>query len=424
MPQPGQGRLAAEAGIARAYWWWLFGTVWTLLGTQILSFGLSWAASENGGAAAGLVLTAITLPRVLLSLHGGVAADRAGPWKMMVRMDGCMFCVSAAAAVLMFWLGTPLWLLLATAALLGTADAFYRPAAGSYPRVLTPGSSLLRATAARQALIQLTAAAGPAAGGVVVVWLTLGGSAAAAAVGYLFMFLVLLSLRRSVPAPSPATAAAVVRRSVLRDAADGLRMAWVRPEIRAVLGLLAAISGLVLPLTTLLVPLLARSREWDAAAAGTVSGCFAAGMAVAVLLIVGRGRRAFGRVPPVAGLLLCGLAMVGLACGQAVWLCGAFAVAAGLGTGIFSGKVAPLMLVGVPESHTGRIQAAAVLAQMLPLLGANILLGWISDAVGPAPVIAGCGAATALIAALCLTRRPLRELGRQLLEAPQAVGSA
>jgi MFS family permease len=426
-----KGVPAAEAGISPSYWWWLFGTVWTLLGTQILSFGLSWAASGKGGAAAGLVLTAVTLPRVVFALHGGVAADRSGPWKMMIRMDGVMFCVSAAAAALVFSLGTPLWLLLGTAAVLGTADAFYRPASGSFPRFLTPGTSLLRATAARQALIQLTAAAGPAAGGVVVAWLTLGGSAAAAAVGYLFMFLVLLSLGRaaiaatgtiggaglaapeSAPAHAPVTAPVTSpHRSILREAADGLRLAWSLPQVRAVLGLLAAVSGLVLPLTTLLVPLLARNRGWDAAAAGTVSGGYAAGMAVVVLLIVVRGQRALAWFPPVAGLVLCGGAMVAMAWVPGMWLCCVLSVVAGLGTGVFSAKAAPLLLLLVPESHLGRMQSVALLAQMLPLLVANNVLGWMSDAIGPAMVIASCGAATALVAGCCLGNPALRGLGR------------
>lgn len=426
MPRPGFVPPAAVAErLPASYSWWLFGTVWTLLGTQVLSFGLSWSASDLGGTAAGLVLTAITLPRVLLALHGGVAADRAGPWKLMVVTDGIMFLVSALAAVLAFILGTPLWLLLSAAAIVGTADAFYRPASGTFPRLLTPGPALLRATAARQALIQLTAAAGPAAGGFVVAWLTLGGSAAAAAAGYLLMFTVLLCLRRAVPAarrpalsPSPAPDASpetrpAARSSMLREAADGLRVAWRLTQIRAVLGLLAAVSGLVLPLTTLLVPLLGRSRGWDAAAAGTVAGCYAAGMAVVVLLIVARGHRALARVTPVAGLALCGAAMMGLAWVPNPWLCGALAAVAGLGTGVFSGKVAPLMLTLVPETHVGRIQSAAVLAQMIPLLLANNLLGWISDAMGPAPTIACCGLATAAIAAFCLSRPSLRNLGQQ-----------
>ena len=212
-------------------------------------------------------------------------------------------------------------------------------------------------------------------------------------------------------AGAPATAAPV-RRSVLREAADGLQLAWSLPQVRAVLGLLAAVSGLVLPLTTLLVPLLARSRGWDAAAAGTVAGGYAAGMAVIVLIIVARGQRAFAWFPPVAGLVLCGGAMLAMACVPGVWLCGGLAVVAGLGTGVFSAKAAPLLLLAVPESHVGRIQSVALLAQMVPLLVANNLLGWLSEASSPTAVIAGCGTATALIAGCFLGRPSLRGLGR------------
>lgn len=40
-------------------------------------FALGWAASGYGGAATGLVVAAITVPRTVLMLLGGAVADRA-----------------------------------------------------------------------------------------------------------------------------------------------------------------------------------------------------------------------------------------------------------------------------------------------------------------------------------------------------------
>ena len=51
---------------------------------------MTWAAASLGGVLAGLVLTAINLPRVLLLLVGGAVADRAGPFRVLLIGDGVM----------------------------------------------------------------------------------------------------------------------------------------------------------------------------------------------------------------------------------------------------------------------------------------------------------------------------------------------
>jgi hypothetical protein len=57
----------------------------------------------------------------------------------------------------------------------------------------------------------------------------------------------------------------------------------------------------------------------------------------------------------------------------AVHACSAIA---GLGTGLFSTRIGPLVLRSAPEEFTSRMQAINVLAQALPLLATNNLLGW------------------------------------------------
>ncbi|MGD0561030.1 MAG: hypothetical protein ABSA93_39420 [Streptosporangiaceae bacterium] len=58
------------ARLPRSYLVWLGGAVVSQLGDAALYFALGWAASAHGGPAAGLVLSAINLPRTALLLAG------------------------------------------------------------------------------------------------------------------------------------------------------------------------------------------------------------------------------------------------------------------------------------------------------------------------------------------------------------------
>ncbi|MEU6078423.1 MFS transporter, partial [Micromonospora sp. NPDC047074] len=211
------------------YWIWLSGVLVSLLGSQVMAFGMTWVAAERGGAFAGLVLTAVNLPRVLLLLLGGALADRIGAWRVMITADATM----AAATVLLggalvVWGARPC-LLLAAAVVIGVVDAFYLPSSGSMPRRLVPAEGLARAVSARAAVGQVAAFVGPSAGGLVVATAGLAAAAFANAGTFAVMAFVLVALRpralRAAPPPPPGG-------RVLRHAADGLRIAWTDPLLR------------------------------------------------------------------------------------------------------------------------------------------------------------------------------------------------
>lgn len=395
--------------VPKSYWWWLFGTVWTLLGTQALSYALAWFAAGIDGSIAGLVLTSIALPRVLFALTGGSVADRVGAWRVMVVSDGSMIVLSAVIAVVAVSFGSRPWLLVAIGLLLGLVDAFYRPAAGSFPRLLAPDDALPRATAFRQITIQGVGLVGPALGGAVIALAGLQGSAIAAGIGYLVMFAVLLALRSAAynrPAPRKD------RSSLIKDALNGIRVAASSPVLRGLLGLLAVVTGFVLPLTTLLVPLLAHQRGWSVESAGIISGGYAGGLGVAAILVIVRGASALRWLPPVAGVVLTGLGMIVISLVTLPLLAFVSAVLAGFGAGLFSAKTAPALLLATPRTHVSRIQAIALLAQTVPLLVTNNLLGFIGEIFGSASVTFACGALVALIGVVALMRPSLRDVGR------------
>jgi len=331
-------------------------------GDAALYFALGWAASARGGPDAGLVLSAVSLPQTVLLLLGGVAGDRLGARRIMIAGDSIMLAAAAVLAAVSWRWGTPLALLVTAALVIGTVGAFYLPSSGSMPRQLVDDACLPRALALRQSGSQLTSMIGGPAGGALVALAGFTAASAADSVSFAAVLAALIAIRpRRTPPDVP-------RRNVLREAADGIRVAIRTPGLAALLLLVAGVAGFVIPATSLLVPLIARQHHWTAAVAG--------------------------------GELLIGLAPI-----KALAVAGA--VAMGVGTGTFTCNLGPVLMGTAPRSHLARIQALLGLAQSAALLVFNNVLGAVAHLTSAsgamitcASIVSACTLAALLVPAI------------------------
>ncbi|WP_037899088.1 MFS transporter [Streptomyces sp. NRRL S-350] len=407
------------AALPGPYLLWLAGAQAGLLGDAALYFALGWAASAHGGGAAGLVLTAITVPRTVLLLPGGAAADRFGARRVMVAADAVMLAATAALACVAGGAdgaggpgapGTPLWLLVVSAAVIGTVDAFLLPAAGSMPARLVPADRLPRALALRQAGGQSAVLIGAPLGGLLVAVGGLSGAAAADAVSFGVVLLVLLRVRPTPETP-PAVPGAVpgaASAGLLREAASGVRLAMGDPLLRAALLLTGAAAGALLPVVSLLGPLLARAHGWTAGTAGLVTGGQAAGVLAVAALVAWRGGLPRAGAGAAAGLCTAsaGIALLAPAAGPVPAVVGS--TVAGVGSGLFACHLGPLVLTGAPPSHLSRVQSLLTLVQSLALVLSNVLLGLLADRAGAALPTLLCALATAAAGLAALATPALR----------------
>jgi MFS family permease len=337
-------------------------------------FALGWAATAHGGGAAGLVLTAVTLPRTLLLLVGGAVADRFSARRILIVGDSAMLVMAVVVAVTTFSLGSPLWLLLAAGVVIGTIDAFYLPVSGSMPRRLVGTDGLDRAVGLNQSGTQLISLVGGSLGGALIALGGLGAAALFDGLTFVFAVVVVVLIRpRFDVEKSPE------RTNILREAAQGVSFSLSHPVLRPALLLTGVVAGFAIPVTSLLVPLIARENEWGAQAAGFVLGGQALG-ALAVALTVARwgalrypGRAAALSVVPMA------LGIASLAATHQAYLAVAAAVLFGAGLGVFVTHLGPLMLGASPETHLSRVQAVITLVQSLALVVTMNLLGRLAD---------------------------------------------
>ncbi|MFF1818548.1 MFS transporter [Kribbella sp. NPDC058245] len=385
------------------YWIWLFGAAVSLLGDLTITFAIGWSASKHGGSVAGLILLLAAAPRAALLLVGGAIGDRFGAPRVLLISCMAMFVVTAALVPATLAAGEPVWLLVCLALVVGVIDAFFLPSSRAMPRLLVPPEQVPRALASFQVTGVIFAVTGTAVGGVLVTWSGLTAAAAFDAITFAIMIAVLLILRTSTAAAPPSQA------GIFKSIAEGLRIAFGKPLTRALLITMTLAAGLLMPMDSLVLPLLARHHEWDAKTAGLVIATRSLGVGVVSFRILIRG--AFQRPGVVAMLGLFGAAIgyFGLSQVDSIPLTIAAAIISGIGVGAFTGHVLPLLMNSVERGYQSRLQSVIVLCQSLALVVMNPVLGWISDqSVGITGVCLGIGIAVALIGTVALSRRVIR----------------
>ncbi|TXS67417.1 MFS transporter [Streptomyces sp. sk2.1] len=397
----------SRTALPRSYLYWLAGTRASLVGDAALHFALGWAASAHGGRTAALVLTAITLPRTVFLLLGGAVGDRFGARRMMITGDVTMLVTVLALAVAARLCGTPPWMLVGFAVVVGTVDAFYLPATGSMPRRLVSGEQLPRAMALQQAGGQVAALLGAPLGAVLVAGAGLSGAALVDAVGFTAVLAVMWWVRPTAGAErSPRT------ESLLAGIADGVRTAATDPVLRAALLLTAAAAAGLLPAIALLGPLLARSSGWGPGPAGLVAAGQGAGMLLTALVAARLGPMRRIGVGASLGPVLAAAGLAGLAAAPTPAAAVAAAGVVGAGSGMFACHIGPLVLAGAPDTHLSRIQSLLTLVQSLALVVANNVLGWFAHEAGVRSALASCAVLGCAAGATGLASPALRGLRR------------
>ncbi|WP_371405808.1 MFS transporter [Kribbella sp. NBC_00662] len=356
--------------MTRSYYGWLAGSTLSVLGDTALFFALGWAATGIGPQIAALVLTGFTLPRAVLLLLGGVLGDRIGARRLLLGCSAIVGTCCLLLALVVGIRGMSAGLLVTTAVVVGTVDAFALPAAGVLPRLFVPDDQLPKAMALRTSATQLITLAGGPVSGLLVVTVGLVGALVLDGLTFAVQFLVLFMLRPPYDV-SPAQAAG---RSVVREALDGLRVAAGDPVLRMVLGVVALVAAFVLPVTSLCVPLLARSHGWAAGQAGFVVAGNVCGGLVVTILVARLGTFARAGLTGGIGCLLAALGIAGLTLAPSVPLAVGATLVEGVGVGLFTSHLAPVFVRSTPRSHRTRLQSLLSLVQTVPLIVSTNLL--------------------------------------------------
>lgn len=383
-------------GIPPRYFGWLGADLVSKLADSVVIFAVGWLATAYGAGTAAIALSAITLPRTVLTVVGGAVSDRWSPRATMICACAVLIPLYSVTAALTGFGGTPVWFLIALGTVLGSVGAFYLPAADSMPRRLVDPAALPRALAVRQSGSQLIQLVGAPISGALLGWTGMAGTAGLAALAFAVVAVVLLlidSPAKDVPAPSDST--------VLSDVRAGIRLVSRHPVLRPGLIVLGVTAAAALPVPALLVPLLARQAGLAADVTGLLVGCQAVGSILVAVLVARLGTTRLPGLAALIGVAVAGFGVATIAVAPGVVLLAGGAMLAGLGLGLFVSHLAPLLISQSPADHVGRVQAGMLVVQSGSLLLANNVLGLLAAAAGPPVATLTCAAlllATAVIA--------------------------
>jgi MFS family permease len=355
----------------------------SLLGDQFHFIALAWLTLEitGSGLALGTVLLVAGLPRAVLVLVGGVAADRFSPRTIMLGSNSIRALIVGVLTLMIVTGTVELWMLYILAFLFGAVDAFFWPAQGAIVPMLVDEDQLPGANGLMQGSQQLTGLLGPALAGILVAavgtaW-AFGIDALSFAVASVALALIVGGRRRAVIGEH--------QPSVLRTIRSGLSYAWHDPAIRSLILLSTVLNFAINGPISVGIAWMANNQFEDGARAfGFILAAFGAGALVGAIVAGSLGAvRELGWIS-VIGAIVMGIALGLIAIAPTALLVMILALFIGLAVGFLNVRIVAWLQKRTPEDMMGRVMSLVMLGGIalsplsMALTGALVDLGYVA----------------------------------------------
>lgn len=389
---------------------WLAVAAFSQLGDAVWGFTLGWTGSAFGGVFAGSVEALFSTLIVVSLLFGGVAGDRTGQRRLLIRTLACSIGALIGFLVAVT-LSAPLPVVLVFYAIISaTIEGYRTPSEIVFIRQFVEPAEVPRAMSASTSLSLIAAITGPGLAGLLIAQ---GGLPASIVFNIVSFALVLLALTRLHPRHE--ITGTTTSHPILADLREGLTSLAQAPSITALVASLSLLAAGLLPVSSLLIPLLARYHGWSSGTAGAIVMASSAGSLLVATLLATFGPRSHARRAMLAGAAAAFIAVAAMALGPSPWLVGASALLCGAGVSYYTGHLSPLFVLLSSHDMQSRFSSVLAMAQALPNALASLALGTISQHWGTPTALltsAAFGAAALIPLAVSST------LGTTLLATP------
>jgi MFS family permease len=392
----------------------MIGTWMTRVATGWLVFRLSGEEETTAALVLGIVGFAGQIPAFFLAPFAGVLVDRWSRHRLLLVTQILSLVQSALLAVVAFLAETgPLviGIIVALALFQGLINAFDMPARQTFlVEMVDRREDLANAIALNSSLVNGARLVGPALAGVLIYVAGEGWVFLIDAVSYLAVIGALLAMRIS---PRPL---ASQRAPLWHGVTEGVRYAFGFAPIRAILLLLALVSFMGMPYSTLM-PIFAKDLAPDAGARvfGFLMTASGTGALAGALYLASRTTvLGLGSIMIVATLAF-GAGLIGFALSQALWLSLLLMLVTGFGMMVEMAASNTILQTIVEENKRGRVMSFYTMAFMGMAPLGNLFAGILSQFIGAANTVLVGGAACILGAVAFAFKLPqLRELIRPI----------
>ncbi len=383
---------------------WTVGAFISNIGTWVQRTAQDWLVltglTHHSAAAVGTVMALQFAPQLLFLPWTGAVADRFNQRRLLMLTQLGMGLLALGLGALTIAGLVQLWQVYLFAFLFGTVAAFDAPARQTFVAELVEEAHLANAIALNSTSFNGARLIGPALAGLIIA--AIGSGYAFLLNGFSFFAVLasLASLRVHLLRPHPRAARA--RGSFLQ----GLRYVARRPDLMAMLGMLAFIGTFGLNFPIFITTMAVSVFHTGAGGYGLLSSSLALGTVTGALYAAGATRLTYRP-------LFIGTALFGLGCTLAAlaptYLLFALAlVVTGFAALLFLSISNSLMQVSTDPAMRGRVMALRIsIALGGTPIGAPIV-GYVADAFGPRAALligAASGIAACLLGLLYLARR-------------------
>lgn len=376
-----------------------------------MTLGQGWLIFDLTGSPLllGYLGAAAAVPGILVTLIGGVIADRFNKRILVLWTSGSTTLLLATLASLVFSGLVEVWHVLTIAAAVSFITGVDWPVRTAFYPLLVRRQAYLSAVALNAFIWQSTRTAIPAVGGLLILFGGTGTVFAVGALGFFIMFLTMLTIRID--------ASAVNRedQSPLHDLAEGIRFILQTRLFRWTIFL--TFAGMFFVHSHIhMMPVFVELLEGDETMYGFLLAAGGAGSVIGTIAIGGmrRNRR--------MGSLLLGGALASTICTflfalaanySFFWIALSLAFLAAITHSFFQISGMTALQLAVPQQLRGRVMGIYTICyNLLPLGG--LFLGAIASRTSILIAVAtGCGIYMASVILATITQRTLRILGRR-----------
>lgn len=343
-------------------------------------------------------------PILVLSLFGGVAADRMDRRKLLIASQLIQMTGALTLASLIWTDQIQIWHILTAAFCTGVGQAFGGPAYQALIPSLVDKPDVPNAIALMSIQFNLAAVVGPAIGGIAMKDL---GTAWCFLINGLSFLAVIVSLLMLPPSFTPNRQ----RTDVLHSLREGLSFVFRHQAMLPLIVVGVATAFLAVPVRTLLPVFAKDTFQIEAAGFSYLMAAFGSGGVAGALSVAFLGNREHKGTRTLILQIALGVFTLGFGLAANVWLGGALLFGIGYAVLFVFASVTSLIQLLAPEDMRGRIMSVLNTAFRGSMALGPPFAGLLSRSFGAPAVIAANGALLIFVAAGFFVRsRRVREL--------------
>lgn len=387
----------------------LTGQIFSMFGSMLVLYVIMWhlTLETKSGWVMTLVVLIGMLPEAIVSIFGGVWADRLNRKLLIIIADSAIAIATLVLAFVMLGGYQELWIILLISGIRSFFAGIQRPAAAALLPQLVPADQLLRVNGIFQGLMAGMMLIAPAvAAGIYATWGIVPAffiDAITAVIGIGFLLFIPVATVRSGAG-----------RSYFGDLRDGLRYTFTHPLIRWALGILAIVMLLGAAPSFLTPLMIARSFGEEVWMLTVNEIAFSVGMLVGsgLIAVLAPKLRRLALIVVVIAIVFGGI-NIGLGLSPNVWIFFGFMLLCGLAIPIMQTPLTTLFQLKADPAYLGRVFGLVGVVMSLAMPLGMGLFGPFADILSIELLLVIAGVATFVVMTIAVLlpsgRRALRE---------------